>query len=300
VDEHNIESQLLRRMGEGERSLLRRGFNRWEHRRYRRFERSHWACADGCLVTSSREEPVIRDAAPDTPTMVVPNGVDLDYFAPDGRAVSPRTVVFNGVFDYRPNLDAAHWLVEEVWPLVTVRCPDAVLTLVGRGCEADFRRLVRPGVVITGEVPDVRPHLAGAAATAVPVRIGGGTRLKVVEGLAMAKPMVTTSLGCEGIAVRAGEHLLIAEDPSAFAAAILRLFADPALGARLGEAGRRLAEREYSWASAGERMEALYREVTGPARERPGPGTGAVPVAVGDQATPEVTAPGIRSLLGHD
>jgi glycosyltransferase involved in cell wall biosynthesis len=188
--------------------------------------------------------------------------------------------VFNGVFDYRPNLDAAHWLVEEVWPLVAGRCPDAVLTLVGRGCEADFRRLAAPGVAIAGEVPDVRPYLAGAAAIAVPVRIGGGTRLKVVEGLAMAKPIVTTSLGCEGIAVREGEHLLIADDPSAFASAILELFADPGLGARLGDAGRQLAEREYSWQSAGERMEALYRQVAG---TRP---------------SPQVSAPGVRCLLG--
>jgi glycosyltransferase involved in cell wall biosynthesis len=203
--------------------------------------------------------------------MVVPNGVDLDYFAPCSRPVELRTVVFNGVLDYRPNLDAAHHLVADVWPLVVKRHPDARLTLVGRGYAPDFRRFTRLGVEITGEVPDVRPYLARAAVISVPIRIGGGTRLKVVEGLAMGKAIVSTSLGCEGIAVRDGEHLLIGDGPNAFASRILELFDDPALGASLGRAGRQLMERDYSWQKAGERMEVLYRSVANGGRAAYGP-----------------------------
>jgi glycosyltransferase involved in cell wall biosynthesis len=111
-------------------------------------------------------------------------------------------------------------------------------------------------------VPDIRPYVQGAAVVAVPVRIGGGTRLKVVEGLAMGKPIVSTSLGCEGLAVRGGEHLLIADDPAAFASRIVEVFENPTRNNELGRAGRRLVEARYSWDLAGERLEALYRQLT--------------------------------------
>jgi len=266
VDEHNIESEVFERMHEGERSALRRWFNRAEQRRFRRFEQRAWARADACVVTSEREAPVVRAHAPNTPVAVVPNGVDLEAFRPGIAPPAPRTVVFNGTLDYRPNLDAAHHLVDEIWPLVTRRCPDARLTIVGRGDRAEIKRLRRPGVMVTGEVRDVRPYLEAAAVVAVPIRMGGGTRLKVVEGLAMAKPMVSTPLGCEGIDVRDGEHLRIAGAAEPFAEAVLDLFQHPERARGLGCAGRRLMERRYSWTLAGDRLEALYERV---ARARP-------------------------------
>jgi glycosyltransferase involved in cell wall biosynthesis len=165
------------------------------------------------------------------------------------------------VLDYRPNMDAAEFLVDAIWPLILERCPTARLTIVGRGAPASLRALERPGVTITGEVADVRPYLRDAAVVAVPIRMGGGTRLKVVEGLAMGKPMVSTSLGCEGVRVDDGEHLVIADEPQAFADAVVALFDDPAYGRALGSAGRQRMAQEYSWDSAGERQEALYRRV---------------------------------------
>jgi glycosyltransferase involved in cell wall biosynthesis len=175
-------------------------------------------------------------------------------------------------------VDAAHYLVEEVWPLVLEWCPDAQLTIVGRTPQAERRSLSRPGVVVTGEVPDIRPYMHRAAAVAVPVRMGGGTRLKVVEGLAMGKAMVSTSLGCEGVAVGDGEHLLIGDDARGFAHQTLRVFADPDLAGRLGTAGRELIVAEYSWALAGERLEALYQLVAG--ATAPPVSAGAAPAAV--------------------
>jgi glycosyltransferase involved in cell wall biosynthesis len=259
LDEHNIEYEVFQRSCEGETSIPRRTFNRIEHSRFRRFEQSWWSRVDGCVVTSERERPVVNTYAPHTPVAVVPNSVDLEYFSPGSDDVEPNTVVFNGILTYRPNLEAAHYLVEQIWPLVARRRPDATLKVVGRASDADIRRLSRPGVVVTGEVPDIRPHLSRAAVVAVPVRFGGGTRLKVIEGLAMGKAMVSTSLGCEGIAVVDGEHLLVADGAQAFASRLLELFEDDGRRAALGRAGRGLAERAYSWELAGERLESLIR-----------------------------------------
>jgi glycosyltransferase involved in cell wall biosynthesis len=262
LDEHNVEYEVFQRMQEGERSTARRLFHRLEHVRFRRFEQAWWRRVDACVLTSPREEQIVRREAPMTLTAVVPNGVDTERFRPEPGAVRPRTLVFNGLLQYRPNLDAALWLVDEIWPRVVARCPDARLAIVGRGEPADLARLERPGVEVTGEVPDVRPYLHAAAVVAVPIRMGGGTRLKVVEGLAMGKAMVSTALGCEGIAVRGGEHLLIADAADAFAAQVVELFEDPARAAALGRAGRSLMEDEYSWEIAGTRLRALYDRLT--------------------------------------
>jgi len=273
LDEHNVEYEVFQRMSEGERSVPRRLFNWVEHSCFRRFEQRWWTRVDGCAVTSARECRIVSAHAKQTPVAVVPNGVDLDHFSPSPTPVERHAVVFNGILTYRPNLDAALHLVDEVWPRVLRSCPDARLRVVGRGSPADIRRLRRPGVEVLGEVPDVKPYLAAAEVVAVPVRIGGGTRLKVVEALAMGKATVSTSLGCEGVAVRDGEHLLIGDGADSFARRVLELFDDPAMAARLGRAGRSLTERAYSWSLAGERLEDLYQRL-------------AAPVRVDDRATP--------------
>jgi glycosyltransferase involved in cell wall biosynthesis len=263
LDEHNIEYELLWRMGQNERSALRRVFNRLEYLRFRRFERRSWTQVDGVLVCSEREVALVREQAPGTPVAVVPNGVDLDYFSPAQIEPEPFTAVFNGVLDYRPNLDAALHLVQDVWPLVLARCPQARLSIIGRAGQEDVSALRGPGVELTGEVPDIRPHLNRAAVVTVPIRIGGGTRLKVVEALALGKPIVSTTIGCEGIAVRDGEHLLIADGARAIADAVVSLFDADLLPLELGRAGRNLVEAEYSWDLAGGRVQTLYDSLLG-------------------------------------
>jgi glycosyltransferase involved in cell wall biosynthesis len=267
LDEHNIEYELLQRMCEGERSLPRRVFNRVEYARFRRFEQDCWEGVDACVVTSEREVEPVRTVAPGTPVAVVANAVNLDYFAPSTTPPEPHTVIFNGTLNYRPNLDAVRYLIDAIWPLVCQRYPDARLTLTGRSDGVDTRSLRRSGIRFLGEVPDIRPYVSGAAAVAVPIRIGGGTRLKVLEALAMGKPIVSTTIGCEGLAVRDGEHLMIADDPPAIASRICEVFENPTLRDALGQAGRRLVETRYSWELAATRLESLYRRIAG---EEPG------------------------------
>jgi glycosyltransferase involved in cell wall biosynthesis len=240
-----------------------------EQERFRQFEQDWWRRVAGCALTSEREEKIVRSHAPETVTAVVPNGVDLEYFQPSDADPDPQTLVFNGLLQYRPNLDAAHHLVDEIWPLIVKRAPKARLAIVGRGDAVDLRRLEVPGVTVTGEVPDIRPYLERAAVVAVPIRMGGGTRLKVVEGLAMGKAMVSTVLGCEGVNVNPGEHLVIADSPVAFAESVVRLFEAPDAARALGLAGRALIEREYSWQAAGKRLEELYQALNSRAG-RPG------------------------------
>ena len=258
LDEHNVDYETYARMREGARSPIRKAFYLVEEGRVRRYEQDAWRRSSGLVLTSAREEEMAREVAPGTATAVVPNGVDTDYFTPGSGEIEPQTIVFNGVLDYRPNLDAALFLADEVLPRVHETHPSARVVVVGRGGPDELNQVRRPNVEATGEVPDVRPYLARAEVVAVPILAGSGTRFKVVEGLAMAKPMVSTAVGCEGIGVEHGRHLLIADSAEDFASAIVQLFDDAAVGASLGRAGREFVQREYSWGRAGERLQALY------------------------------------------
>jgi glycosyltransferase involved in cell wall biosynthesis len=228
LDEHNVEYELLRRMHQGESSPIRRAHQRLEERKVRRFERLLWRRVDGVAVPSRREELIVRRDAPGTPTAVVPNSVDLEYFSPGRDEPEDGQIVFTGLLTYRPNLDAALHLVDDILPRVRERHSGASLTIVGGGHGSDLDALRRPGVTVTGWVTDVRPYLRRASVVVAPLRIGSGTRLKVVEGLAMAKPMVSTTVGCEGIDVHSGEHLLVADAPDDFADAVVLLLRDRA------------------------------------------------------------------------
>jgi glycosyltransferase involved in cell wall biosynthesis len=258
LDEHNIEYELVHRMSLDESSAIRRANFRLEERKVRRIERLWWGRVDGVAVPSQREELIVRQDAPGTPTAVVPNSVDVEYFSPGCDLPEDGHIVFGGLLTYRPNLDAARHLVDDILPRIRERHPGATLTIVGGGRDPDLDALRRPGVTVTGWVTDVRPYLRRAAVVVAPLRIGAGTRLKVVEGLAMAKPMVSTTLGCEGIDVISGEHLLVADAPDDFADAVVLLLRDRELGQRLGAAGHRLARDHYSWEGAVENLLELY------------------------------------------
>lgn len=264
VDEHNIESELLGRMSQTEASALRRGYNRWEHVRYRAFEQRVWQASAAIATTSQRDADAVLAACPHRPVAVVPNGVDPGEFTSSGSARDPDSLVFTGLLRYRPNVDGITWFLEEVLPLIRSERPAARLTIVGDGPDDLLDSLRRPGVTVTGWVPDVRPRIDSAAVVVVPLRMGGGTRLKVVEAMSMGSAIVSTRLGSEGLAVASGTHLELVDDPVGFAAAVVALLADPERAGALGAAARELTERQYSWARSVTLLQDLVGRVVGP------------------------------------
>lgn len=269
LDEHNLEYELLRRSNAVETSPVRRAFAANEWRKVEREERSTWQKVSGCVITSSREQEVVEAAAPGTPTAVVPNGVALDHFAPATSPVSPGNIVFTGLMTYRPNADGVSYFIREILPLIRASYPKATFTAVGWGLPDDVRQLLGGVVTHTGRVDDVRPYMAGASVVVVPLRIGSGTRLKVLEALAMAKGVVSTSVGCEGLDVDHGEHLLVADDPVAFAASVVRLLESPAEAAALGRRGRTLVEDRYGWDRSVAELERFHQSLFAAQARRP-------------------------------
>lgn len=258
LDEHNIEYELLYRMYQTEQSVTRRFYNWLEFAKFRREEIRTWHDVSGCVSTSEREERIIQEAAPHTPTVVVPNAVDVDYFCPSDELVDCNALTMTGLMHYRPNIDGALYFLHAIFPHILASRPNVVFYIVGAGASDELKRLAGPNVVVTDTVPDVRPYVHKSAVVVVPLRMGGGTRLKVVEGLSMAKAVVSTSLGCEGIDVTHLEHLLIADEPRDFADAVLKLLSDRELAAKLGREGRALVTRQYTWQTVVNRMEAFY------------------------------------------
>jgi polysaccharide biosynthesis protein PslH len=259
LDEHNIEYELIDRMSRGESSWPRRLYCRQESAKLRAAEIALWRRVDACAVTSSRDQETIDREAPSTLTSVVPNGVDLDEFpATADAADGGRRILFTGTMNYRPNRDAALYFVRDILPRIHRRFPDASLTICGQSPPPEVAALACEQVMVTGRVPDVQPYLADATVVVAPLRVGAGTRLKILEAMAMSRPVVTSTIGCEGIDVSGGSHVLIADAPDEFADAVCHLLAEPALRQRLGREGRRLVEGRYGWEAAAARLDELH------------------------------------------
>lgn len=261
LDEHNIEHALRHQIISRQRSRWKRLLNTVETAKFRAEEEHAWRAVSGCSVTSSVDAAAVSRVAPRTLIAVIPNGVDVDYFRPSGEPPDTDEIVFVGMMDFSPNTDAVTYFALEVMPLVLRQRPSARFTVVGKNVPPGLPERLGPAVRFTGPVADVRPWLARAAVVVVPLRMGSGTRLKVVEGLAAGKAMVSTRVGCEGIGVIDGEHLIVADQPRSFADAVCRLMADPEESSHLGSAGRALVERSYSWEAVVTDLEAFHARV---------------------------------------
>jgi sugar transferase (PEP-CTERM/EpsH1 system associated) len=220
---------------------------RLEGRRLRRLEQSLPAWARAVTLVSEAEADVCRRFCTGGDIQAVLNGVDLEYFRAMPQALG-QTCVFVGALDYRPNVDAACWFCREVWPAIRQRRPEARVQLVGRRPAPAVCRLAEiPGVEVVGQVPDVRPHLAGAAVAVVPLRIARGMQNKVLEALATARATVVSPQALEGLQARPGVDLLSATTPQAWVEAVVGLLDDPVRRRCLGESGRRYVEHYHCW-----------------------------------------------------
>jgi glycosyltransferase involved in cell wall biosynthesis len=261
VDEHNVEYDLQRRSATSSSNPLRRTFLEANWRKVRREELTTWRTFDGVSVTSPRDLAIVQAHAPQTRCVLSPNGVDLDEFTAPAGAPEPDTVIFFGAHNYFPNADGLRFLFAEIWPLVLAARPSTQLRVVGPLPPPDIVALRPPNVTFEGYVKDIVAEVGRAAIAIAPLRIGGGTRLKIVEAMALARPVVATSIGAEGIEVQHDRDLLLADAPREFAGAVLRLLAQPAEAAELGLRGRRLVEKAYSWDTSASRLEQLIEEL---------------------------------------
>jgi glycosyltransferase involved in cell wall biosynthesis len=261
VDDHNVEFELLYRMYRSERSALRRLYNGLEFTKVKREETRAWRGAAGCILTSARDEKIVNQLAPLTPTTVGPNAVDTQHFSPVAAPAEPNALVMTGLMNYRPNLDGALYFLRDIFPRILAVQPRMVCYLVGAGATPELKAAAGRNVVVTDTVPDIRPDVHRAAAVIVPLRIGAGTRLKVLEALAMGKAVISTSIGCEGIDVVHGTHLLVADTPQAFADAVLGVVGNQALARRLGQDGRALTVGRYTWESVVEGVEHFHERL---------------------------------------
>ena len=263
VDSHNIDYDLARQYARAGGSLTRRLYAAANWRKLRREELGTYRDANGVYLCSGADERRLLDEVPGACTTVIPNAADVTFYQPRPGDPSPdgRTVVFFGLLSYVPNVDGVIHLVRDIWPRVAAAHPQARCKIIGGAPPPALQALAGPRIELTGFVPDLRPHLAAAAAVVVPLRLGGGTRLKIVETMAMGKAIVSTTVGAEGIEAVPGRDLLIADQPEAFASSVNRLLAEPGLAESIGRSARQLAEERYAWSSAARALEGFYRRI---------------------------------------
>jgi glycosyltransferase involved in cell wall biosynthesis len=267
VDWHNIESEMMWRYAETTGSLAKRIAAR---RTARLIERAEVRLLEMCpthTVTSKRERHKLLGRHPGAHIQVIPNGVDAGYYSPEAVAEACRrtglgekkqTILFVGSMDYHANVDAVTWFSRTAWPEIARNHPDIHFTIVGRDPAPAIRALASDRVHVTGTVDDVRPFYAFAVAAVVPIRSGGGTRLKILESMAAGVPVVSTRLGAEGIEAEDDVHLFLADNGQQIAAAIARIISSPQTRSRLSHAGRALVSKIYDWSVIGTSLYGIH------------------------------------------
>jgi len=249
IDFHNLDSELWRRMGESASSRLARAFARSQAPRVSRVEANLVARAAGISCVSQREASLLARLAPDVPRLLVPNGVDLERYPFRNEPAREEIVFYVGDLAWPPHAEGMAWFRREVWPLLSRARPSARAEVLGRG--APVAASDRERFAFLGEGGDTRPHWSRAAVAVVPLRAAAGTRLKILEAAACGVPVVSTSVGAEGLELSDGSEIRIADDPEAFARAVAELLADRDARREQAAAARRKVEQLYGWDSIG-------------------------------------------------
>lgn len=266
---HDIDSGLMERKASQIRVPVLRQYLHLQSRLIRAVEVSLSPRFAANLVMSERDADQLRAIAPTARLFVVPNGVDTHFFAPRSESnVEPGRVCFVGPTFMYPNRDAIEWFLDRIWPSVRRSSPGATLEMIGRNPPGDAERYANVEAVIpAGYVPDVRPHLAKAVCSVVPIRVGGGTRLKILEAWSFGVPVVSTSIGCDGLNAVDGENILIRDDPDEFGMAVAQVLSDAVLRSRLTANGIRTVGELFSWDRIGANLRELYLRLSGSSKE---------------------------------
>lgn len=262
IDSHNVEYDNFKRMAKV-KNPFKKLFYHLESYKFYREETAVCSQQDALFVTSERDISIFDQTVPGVPKYLIPNGVDTNYFQPFKTRPDPHSMVFVGMMKYVPNYDGITWFLDEIFPKILEKVPDATITIVGKNPPQSMLSRANKNIIVTGFVEDTRPYIEKSAVYVVPLRMGGGTRLKIMEALAVKKPIVSTSIGCEGIDVVNGESILITDKPDEFAARVIELFENPKRVTDLTDKGYELVKKLYRWESIGLQMDQAYKELAG-------------------------------------
>jgi sugar transferase (PEP-CTERM/EpsH1 system associated) len=260
---HNVEATIWRRHYEVATNPLWKAISWREWRKMEAAELRYLRLADRVLTVSETDRDAFAQVIDQQKLTVVPTGVDVSYFQPIPVEDRPNSLVFTGSMDWLPNEDAILYFAEAILPLIKRQCPDISLEVVGRNPSRKLQALAEAekSIRLTGWVDDIRPFLSRGAVCIVPLRIGGGTRLKIFEAMAMGKAVVSTSVGAEGLPVQSGENILLADTPEAFSDAVVSLLNNSVQRKRLGASARNLVQEKYSWRKVAENFVRTLQQV---------------------------------------
>jgi sugar transferase (PEP-CTERM/EpsH1 system associated) len=262
LNHHNIESALLSSRAKREENPLARFYLRLQGNKLNRYENRTCGTFDLNVVVSELDKDKLKNHSSKTEVEVIPNGVDTSYFTISDAQVRKNNVVFVGGMNWFPNRDAVLYFSEKIWPLLKKEISDVNFTLVGSAPPKKVTDLSKKEAIeVLGFVEDVRPYLARAAAYVVPIRAGGGTRLKILDAFACGKAVISTSIGCEGLDVTPGRNILLGDSHDKFAEQVIRVCTDGDLRKSLGEEGRKLVEEKYSWVTIGDNLNRIYENL---------------------------------------
>ena len=267
VDQHNVEYEIMLRTYETEKSPLRKllAFSEWK--KYYKQEIENCEKFTACLTTSKRDAEIMQQRSPGMECHVIPNGVDSEFFHPDFDSsnqpeIDPNMVLFTGTISYYPNTEGILWFYKNIWPLIIAKNPEATFCIAGKSPPPEVQAIADSdsAVTATGMVDDMRDYYQKAAVVVVPLRVGGGTRLKILEGMSMSKAIVSTSVGAEGIEHTDGSDILLKDTPEDFSDAVVAVMNDASLRQKLEQGGRNLVEAKYDWRAVTDKLSDVFEQ----------------------------------------
>lgn len=262
-DTHNVEHDALYRAYQQTTNVILKAYYYWEYLRVKKEEIKACEPFDVMISTTDTDYRKFKSVLPGKKIHVIPNGVDSAFFQKQDVHEEARTIVFAGLMSYYPNNHGILYFLDEIFPLILHKVPDAKVYVVGAEPPKKIQRRVSDNIIVTGYVKDVKPYFARGQVFIIPLKIGGGIRGKALEAMAMRRPIVSTTLGCEGINLHHDDSALFADTPQDFADAVIRMFNEPALRARLTEKAFRNVVEGYSWEVNGLALDRIYQSLVG-------------------------------------